>query len=252
MHVRILLKRNPAWQEFPKDCLIEKRISEMAKKIVLIGAGGFGREVASIIEVLNINNKKYYKEPPLYELLGFLDDGSQYREGDKINGYPWQGKADWILKHKDEVYCTCTIGDPQTRAVVQRSLTEQGVNFETIIAWGGYIGPYTQIGKGCVFYGGVFVSVNCKIGDGVLMNQMVNIGHDVTIGDFTNIMPSTGLSGNCQIGSEVNIGGHVFIVPGRKVGDRATIAAGSIVFSNVKSNTTVLGNPAKRMRELES
>lgn len=223
----------------------------MTKKIVLIGAGGFGKEVASIIEVLNYSDK-LHSRPHSYELLGFLDDGSQYNEGTIINGYPWLGKSNWILQHKEKVVCTCTIGASKSRAAVQRRLTEQGVTFETIIAWGGYIGPYTEIGKGCVFYGGVTISVNCKIGDGVLMNQMVNIGHDVTIGDFTSIMPTTGISGNCKIGSEVNIGGHAFIIPGKKVGDGATIAAGSIVFSNVKENSTVLGNPAKRMRELES
>ena len=64
-------------------------------------------------------------------------------------------------------------------------------------------------------------------------------------------MPDSGISGGCQVGDEVEIGGHAFIVPGRKIGDRARIAAGSIVFSNVKAATTVLGNPAKRMKELE-
>ena len=223
----------------------------MTKKIVLIGAGGFGREVASIIEVLNFDNSNWHK-PPSYELLGFLDDGSQYHEGVMINGYPWLGKIDWILQHKDDALCTCTIGNSKTRANVQQRLAAQGVRFETISAFGSYIAPFTEIGKGCVFYGGVTISVNCKIGDGVLMNQMVNIGHDVTIGDFTSIMPFSGISGNCKVGKEVNIGGHAFVVPGRKVGDGATIAAGSIVFSNVRANTTVLGNPARRMRELES
>ena len=64
-------------------------------------------------------------------------------------------------------------------------------------------------------------------------------------------MSNTGISGNCVIGEEVDIGGHAFIVPRKKIGNRAKIAAGSIVFSNVKAGTTVLGNPAKRMRELE-
>lgn len=220
----------------------------MTKKIVLIGAGGFGREVVTIIELLNSK----YSQSPRYELLGFLDDGSQYHDGVMINGYPWLGKSDWILQHKEEVFCTCTIGSPKIRAQIQRKLTEQGVKFETIIAGASYVGPYTEIGKGCVIYAGVTISVNCKIGDGVLMNQMVDIGHDVIIGDYTSIMPATGISGYCKIGSEVNIGGHAFIIPGRKVGDGATIAAGSIVFANVKAGTTVLGNPAKRMRELEN
>lgn len=214
------------------------------KKIVLIGAGGFGREVATIIEVLN-------SIKPTYELLGFLDDGADYCEGMVINGYPWLGNRSWIIDHKDDVLCTCTVGKPHIKGLIQRELTEKGVKFETIIAYGGYIGPYTEIGPGCVFYGGVTISVNCRIGAGVLMNQMVNIGHDTVIGDYTTIMPTTGISGFCTIGEEVRIGGHCFVIPERKIGDKATVAAGSIVFSNVKAGTTVLGNPAKRMRELE-
>ena len=64
-------------------------------------------------------------------------------------------------------------------------------------------------------------------------------------------MPDTGISGGCHIGNEVEIGGHAFIIPGKKVGDNAIIGAGSIVFSNVKAGTTVLGNPAKRMKAIE-
>ena len=216
----------------------------MLKKLVLIGAGGFGREVASIIEVLN-------SIKPRYDLLGFLDDSSQYHEGDLINGYPWLGDHNWILDHKEDVVCTCTIGSPKVRKMIQEELTEKGVVFETVIAHGGYIAPFSEVGPGCVFYGGVMISVNCRIGVGVVLNQMVNIGHDAIVGDYTAIMPFSGISGCCKIGSAVSIGGHAFIVPGRKVGDAATIAAGSIVFTNVKAGTTVLGNPAKRMKELE-
>lgn len=216
----------------------------MLKRIVLIGAGGFGREVASIIEVLNSIR-------PTYELLGFLDDGTGYKEGTMINGYPWIGKKDWILTHKD-VVCNCTIGNPAVKGKIQRELMAQGVQFETIIAYGSFVCPYTRLGAGCVLYGGVSVSVNCTIGDGVVLNQMANIGHDVSVGDYTTIMPMTGISGDCKIGTEVRIGGHVFILPGKKIGDRATVAAGSVVFSNVKAGTTVLGNPAKRMQMLEN
>ena len=227
----------------------ETKENNYRKKIVLIGAGGFGREVASIIEVLNASTKTTHK----YELLGFLDDGTQYHEGDMINGYPWLGKHEWILEHKNEVVCNCTILNPVIKKEIQEDLCAKGVTFETIVAYEGfgYIGPYTEIGPGCVLYGGVTISANCKIGAGVVMNQMVNIGHDVTIGDYTSLMPMTAISGGCTIGSEVRIGGHVFVVPQRKIGDKATVAAGSIVFTNVKAGTTVLGNPAKRLQAIE-
>lgn len=214
------------------------------KNIVLYGASGFGREVANIIERIN-------KVSPTYNLLGFIDDGDGFDENTDINGYPWLGKGDWILEHKDDCVCTCTIGFPHTKAKIQRRLTEQGVRFETLIVPEAVIGPHTVIGEGCVIYGKVGISVNCVIGDGVLLNTGVLLGHDDVIGDYTTIMTGTAVSGCCTIGKEVNIGGHAYIIPGRKVGDNATIAAGSVVFTNVKAGSTVLGNPAKRMKELE-
>ncbi|HHT25385.1 MAG TPA: hypothetical protein GXZ76_07755 [Clostridiaceae bacterium] len=216
----------------------------MVKKIVLIGAGGFGREVAHMIESINKREKKY-------ELLGFLDDGKQFNHKTFINGYPWLGDRNWILNHKDDVVCTCTVGEASIKAEIQRTLTQQGVQFETIIAPSVGISGCAQIGNGCVLYWNVGISVNCTIGDGVLLNDGVVLGHDVVLGEFTTIMPGTRISGECTIGKEVNIGGAAFIVPGKKVGDGARIAAGSIVFTNVKAGTTVLGNPAKRMQELE-
>ncbi len=216
----------------------------MKKKIVLIGAGGFGREVAEIIEDLNEREEKY-------ELLGFLDDGKQFDKGSLINGYPWLGNADWALTHKEDIVFNCTIGDASTKAKVQRRLMAENVTFESIIAPDAGISGHSEIGPGCVLYWHAGVSVNCRLGAGVLLNSSVKVGHDTVIGSFTSIMTGTDISGNCTIGEEVDIGGHAFIIPGRKIGDHARIAAGSIVFSNVRAGTTVLGNPAKRMRELE-
>jgi sugar O-acyltransferase (sialic acid O-acetyltransferase NeuD family) len=216
----------------------------MVKKLVLIGAGGFGREVAQMIEGLNRREKKY-------EMAGFLDDGKQFGPSSIINGYPWLGDSNWIIAHRDEYVCNCTVGNAAIKAKIMKRLMAEGVRFETIIATTAGVASHTEIGPGCVLYWNVGVSVNCKIGAGVLLNDGVTIGHDVVIGDYTSIMPGTGISGGCIIGEEVDVGGHAFIIPGRKVGDHATIAAGSIVFSNVKAGTTVLGNPAKRMKELE-
>lgn len=214
------------------------------KKVVLLGAGGFGREVALIIERIN-------KVTPTYELLGFLDDADTLYEGMTINGYPFLGRREWILEHKEDVVCVCSIGKPSIRRKVQTELMEQGVTFETIIAPDALIGTFTEFGPGCVVYAGVSVSVNCKIGAGVLLSRSVSVGHDTIIGDFTSVFPATGFGGYVKIGPEVSVGAHSYIIPGKKVGDKATVAAGSIVFSNVKAGTTVLGNPAKRMRAIE-
>jgi len=216
------------------------------KKLVIIGAGGFGREVAMIAENLN----RFVR--PTYEILGFLDDGEGFHPGDEIMGYPFLGKTGWAAEHRDEALFVCAIANVAVRARIQGGLTQQGVRFETVVDGDAYVSDRSTLGRGCVVYGGVEISLDCRIGDGVLINSYCTVGHDVAIGDFTTVSPGTAVSGGCTLGTQVNVGGHAYIVPGRKIGDGATVAAGSIVFTNVRAGTTVLGNPARRMKALEN
>lgn len=213
------------------------------KQIVIYGAGGFGRELAFMVE--RINSIK-----PEYEILGFIEDGAAFPVGTDVNGYKVLGKGDWLLEHKD-VGCACAIANVHIRKMLFEKYGPQGVAFETIIAPGVDIHNSTTIGKGCVICRDCRITVNVVLEDGVFLNSGVAIGHDANIGAFTTIFPNTGISGFCKIGSEVTIGGHAFIIPGKKIGDNAVVAAGSVMFSNVKAGTTVLGNPAKRMKALE-
>ncbi len=209
------------------------------KPIVLYGAGGMGREVLQIIDGINY-------EKPTYEFLGFVVGTAYYTPGQTVNGYPIIGD------HADTVACTCAVGDPHIRALVQERLEAAGVEMITLVATDVYIPPTTTIGAGSVIYCDSRVSVNCALGKGVVLNCGVTLGHDDVIGSYSCIMPGTGISGNCTVGEQVFIGGHAFIIPDKRIGDGATVAAGSIVFSNVRPRTTVLGNPAKRVRALET
>lgn len=215
------------------------------KRIVLYGAGGFARETAYLIDVIN------YSFPGSYWFLGFLVDEEYYKPNQVVNGYPVLGTSEWIKNNKD-VFCVCCIANNEARSRIQTDLMNNGVQFETLIAPYLPVPPTARIGRGCVISGNVALSVNTVLGDGVFLNNSVTIGHDVVIGDYSSIMPGTGISGGCYIGKKVYIGGHAFLVPDKTVGDNAVIAAGSIVFRNVKEGTTVLGNPAQRMKELEN
>lgn len=215
----------------------------MAKKIVLYGASGFGREALIVVDDINVYH------PGTYELVGLIDDGME--KGSKINGRPVLGGMDWLVEHRDEVCCAITVGNQKVREKIFKRLDENGVQIETIISPSVYVNPTCKLGRGCYIGYRCVMPVNSVIGDGVFFNTDVIAGHDLKIGDFTTIWHRVTISGNCTIGRGVEIGGGSYIVPGRKIGDNATVAAGSVVFSNVKAGTTVLGNPAKRMRAIE-
>lgn len=213
------------------------------QKIAIIGGGGCAKEVAEIIRA--INNKHL-----TYDLLGFLVD-EKYCPPQEINGYPRLGNTDWAIEHKETIRFVCAIGDARPREIVMNRLMDQGVKFESIIAPNAYIGRFSLLGEGCILYWGAGISVNCKLGKGVLMNANTTIGHDVEVGDYSTLSPASELGGRVVVGKTVSIGSHSYVLPDKKVKDYAVIAAGSIVFSNVKESTTVLGNPARRMKEIE-
>ena len=215
--------------------------------LVLFGAGGLGREVLLLLEAMSS-----VKTPPRsYKLLGFVVNEKYYRKNALVNGYPVLGTEEWLLKNKNDVVCCCSIGTPEARAKIQKELSEQGVNFVSLIHPTVRIPETTKIGKGCLIQAHTTVSADCVFGDGVFLNTYCTVGHDTHIGDYTCIMTATSISGNVKIGEEVRIGGHAYVIPGRKIGSYSTVAAGAVVFTNVKEKTTVIGNPAKRMSCLE-
>lgn len=215
----------------------------MAKKIVLYGAGGFGREAIIVVDDINV-----YR-PGTYELVGLIDDGMEKNR--KINGRPLLGGMEWLIEHRDEVCCAITVGNPETREQIFRKLDAHKIQIETLVSPQVYVDPTCKLGRGCYIGYRCVMPVNSKFGDGVFFNTDVIAGHDLTIGDFSTVWHRATISGNCTIGSKVEIGGAAYVIPGRKIGDNAKIAAGSVVFSNVKAGTTVIGNPAKRMSALE-
>lgn len=217
------------------------------KKIVIFGAGGLGRETINLIQ-FRING--IY--PNSYELLGFVVEEKYYKPDTVIDGYPLLGTEKWIIDHRDDVCCVIAIGDYSLeRERIFHMLDDSGVQLETLIAGNATVAPTASVGKGCYIGNGVLLSAGVVVGDGTFINSRCMFGHDVKIGDFCTFYPRATVSGYCAFGKHARIGGASYIVPHIKVGENAVIAAGSVVFSNVKAGTTVLGNPAKRMRALE-
>lgn len=185
--------------------------------------------------------------PNTYCLLGYVVESNYYKPNVQVNGLPLLGDVEWLVKRKDTVSCVLAIGYPKERMRVFNMLRNLGIDMETIISPEIYVDQTCKIGEGCYIGYRTVLSVNSVIGDGVFINTDGILGHNLTIGDFVTIWPRVTISGYCTIESLAEIGGGTYIIPRRKIGEGAVIAAGSVVFSNVKAGTRVIGNPAKRL-----
>ncbi len=213
--------------------------SEGLKSLVLFGAGGSGREIACMVNRINAVK-------PTYHLMGFVDDAPNMT-GQVLNGLPVLGGTEWLLEHKDHVFCNVTIGLMKPRVQVCSKLEENGVMFETLIDPTASIGTDVEIGTGCIINEHCELPVNIRVGKHVFLNSDTCLGHDDVIGNYTICNPHTVISGACTIGERVMIGGMSFIVQCVKVGNDAVIAPGSVVYGRVREGIHVIGNPARKI-----
>ncbi len=211
------------------------------KKLIIIGASGFGREVAWLVE--RINSKE-----PTWDLIGFIDDNDEI-QGNSINGYKVLGKTDNVNDYPD-AYFVCAVGASKTREKIINKVKSINSNilFATLIDPSVEKSELVQIGEGTIICAHTIITVNISIGNHVIINLDCTVGHDAILKDFVTLYPSVNVSGITHIGHGVELGTGMQIIQGKKVGDHTIIGAGAVVVKDIPENCTAVGSPAKPIK----
>ncbi len=115
---------------------------------------------------------------------------------------------------------------------------------------------YTDCGQNITIGQRTFINMGCSFQDwgGITIGDDCLIGHNCTICTVNHSKdPDRRADMTCSpvnIGNKVWIGANVTILPGVSIGDRAIIAAGSVVTKNVSPGTVVAGVPAKTIKNI--
>jgi UDP-3-O-[3-hydroxymyristoyl] glucosamine N-acyltransferase len=87
------------------------------------------------------------------------------------------------------------------------------------------------------------------VGRGSKLDNLVQVGHNVHIGERCLIMAGVGIAGSTRIGNDVILAGHVGVADHLVIGDRARVAAKSAVFGDIPAGASMGGNPARTHRQ---
>ena len=145
-------------------------------------------------------------------------------------------------------YVLIGIGSLKVRKKLYEKYKKKGFKFPKLIHPTSTVSSSAKLGECVIVAPNCVISPNVKIGAVTYINFQCGIGHDSIIGDFVQINPGSQLGGCCVIGEETLIGSGSTILQGVTVGLRATVGSGSVVFTKVSDNSTIIGNPARRMR----
>ena len=207
------------------------------KDLIIIGAGGFGREIAWVVERINAVSE-------VWRLIGFIDDNESI-QGKSINGYTVLGKVDEVRNYAD-TYFACAIGNSVVREKIVNRI--KSINPEAKFAI--LIDPMVQmsdlvtVGEGTIICAPSIITVNITIGEHVIMNMDCTVGHDAVLEDYSTFYPSVNVSGMTKIGRCTEVGTGSQIIQGKKIGNYSIVGAGSVVVKDLPDNCTAVGIPA--------
>jgi sugar O-acyltransferase (sialic acid O-acetyltransferase NeuD family) len=200
------------------------------KKLIIFGAGGFGKEV-------------YHeaKMPYIERDISFMVDDEYYNNQENTIRFSDFDKQ----KHSIVV----AVGDPILRSNIVNKFPK-GTRFETIISRFAIItDPNIKIGEGSIICAGAVITPNVRIGNHCQIQANSTIGHDVELGHFTTISPSSTISGNVETGECVFVGANASIKEKLFIAGYTTIGMGAAVIKDIMKYGTYVGVPAKMIEK---
>jgi sugar O-acyltransferase (sialic acid O-acetyltransferase NeuD family) len=193
------------------------------KTIAIYGAGGFGREVNAWLQHATLVADNQF--------IGFLDDDLEKRT------VPSTGKVDNLV---------VAIAAPLTRKEIVTRIGSQ-YTFPKIIHTDISVADNCVIDRGSILCSGVKLTTDIQVGEFVIINLNVVVGHDVRIGSFASIMPSANILGGVTIGEGAFIGAGAIILQNLKIGAGAIVGAGAVVTKSVSPGKKIVGVPGREI-----
>ncbi len=199
-------------------------------KVLILGAGGLGREVFWWAKEANLNP------------IGFIDDNPHALEG--YTDYPP------ILGSVEEAPLDapilCAIGQNPLRMACVERLKSRGAVFASCLHPTAKI-YHASLGEGAIIAPYAYIGADARVGDFPFLQTGAVLGHDVTAGHFLRMDTTAFIGGFATVGDGVTLHTGAKIMPGKKVCSQTLLGAGAVLFSNRSTPATLVGNPAQRL-----
>lgn len=204
--------------------------------LVIVGAGGHGRELLDVVEAMNAAR-------PAYEFLGFVDDGSFDPDRLARRGTAHLGGLEVLAEINAEY--VLGLGSPSARRTVDAAAAGWGRRAATLVHPRANVGSDVVLGPGTVVTALASLTTHIRTGRHVHLNIGSTVAHDCRFGDYVTLAPGAHISGSVTLHDDVTIGTGAVVIQGLTIGRGTTVGAGAAVVRDLPSDVVAVGVPAK-------
>ena len=207
------------------------------KELLIVGTGGFAREV-----YWHAHNSLGYGTE--FIIKGFLE-GNIPLDHSKYSLLPAQVLEN-ILNYKisqNDVF-VLALANSRLKELFAGIIASNGGKFINLLHKTAMVSDTAKLGIGIILCQFTSISCNTVVGNHAMLNAYSSLGHDAVIGDYSSIMGHVDITGNVSVGTHTFWGSGSRALPSSKIGNYATVGAGSVVIRKVKDGKTVFGVPA--------
>ncbi|MGL2964106.1 NeuD/PglB/VioB family sugar acetyltransferase [Flavobacterium sp. RSB2_4_14] len=207
------------------------------RNLVIIGASGFAREMYDLALACYGNQSDF-------RIKGFLSDNPSNIED---LGYPPVLNTVTDYEPVDGDVFFCAIGNLYHRKKTVEIILSKGGKFINLIHPTAIISPSVKLGIGVGIKSFCVLASDVTVEDFTFLQSSVIMGHDVHIGRFCQVNSFSFFAGYVRVHDMVSVNAGVRIIQNIVVEEESVVGIGSVVLHRVRKNTTVFGNPAKRI-----
>jgi sugar O-acyltransferase (sialic acid O-acetyltransferase NeuD family) len=201
----------------------------MTNTLYIIRAGGHGRVVADVAELLG------------YVDIRFVDDAWP----SKSLNMDWQVVGRNIPDPDLNTHVFIGNGVCSERLAELKRLLALGYDLPKLIHPQSYVSARARLGVGSLVCAMAVVNVGVSLGRAVIVNTGATVDHDCVLEDGVHVSPGAHLAGGVQVGEASWIGLGAAVREGIRIGRNVVIGAGAVVVADVGDNMKVMGNPAR-------
>jgi sugar O-acyltransferase (sialic acid O-acetyltransferase NeuD family) len=210
---------------------------EPMEKLILVGAGGHGKDVcdAALRQGRNV--------------IGFVDD-DETLWGRSVLGRPILGGFDHLSSTGRGVAAVIALSSPETKLRVAALLEQAGVPIApSILHPSAVISPFAWIEDGAVVLGGAVVQAEARVSRHAYVHTASSVSHDARVGEYASLHPGVQIGGGAHLGERCFVGIGATILPNVRIGDGTIVGAGAVVLHDLPAYVTAVGVPARIIKD---